>query len=100
MVVAVSETDVKSALLPGLDIGQYTLLPELPTGDLIGQVIGDLVPPDGLHLEAVRRSGRVVRTADDLVLEADDQLTIIGPVDGLPTSEELATVLIGPVRRP
>ena len=97
MVVAVYETDVKNALLPELDIGQYPLLPELTTGNLIGRRVGELAPPDGLHLEAVRRSGRVIRTVDGLVLEADDQLTIIGPVDGLPTSDELAAVLIGPL---
>jgi hypothetical protein len=94
MVTAIYETEVQSALLPELDIGQYALLPEAPTGDLIGRRVGDLVPTDGLHLEAVRRAGRVVRADLDLVLEADDQLTVIGPVDGLPASDDLVEALV------
>lgn len=93
MVDATYESEVKSALLPELDIAQYTLLAELPAGRLIGRRIGDLAPPNEVHLEAVRRDGRVLRTNDDLVLEADDQLTVIGPSNGLPEADELHGVL-------
>ena len=91
---AVYETEVKSALLPELDIVQYGLLPELPTGDLIGHRVGELEVPAGIDVEAVRRDGLVLRAVEDLVLEADDQLTVIGPVDGLPEPDELAEVLL------
>ncbi len=93
MVEATHESEVKSALLPELDIAQYTLLAEVPAGQLIGRRIGDLVPPSEVHLEAVRRDGRVLRTSDDLVLEADDQLTVIGPPNGLPDADELSRIL-------
>lgn len=93
MVDATSENEVKSALLPELDIAQYTLLAEVPAGKLIGRRIGDLVPPSEVHLEAVGRDGRVIRTSDDLVLQADDQLTVIGPSNGLPDADELHGVL-------
>ena len=89
MIDASSESEVKAALLPGLSIEQYPLLEELPTGGLIGRRIGDLSPPNGVDLEAVRRDGIVLRTHVDLVLEADDQLTVIGPRDSLPTLFDL-----------
>ncbi len=98
MVQAAFESEVKGALLPELDIEQYALLAELPAGDLIGRRVADLIPPDGVHLEAVRRNGRVLRTTDELVLEADDQLTIIGPLNELPSADELTTVLTSPLR--
>ncbi|MCP5025658.1 MAG: amino acid permease [Actinomycetia bacterium] len=90
---AVYETEVKEALLPELSIAQYPLLPELTSGLLIGRRIDELSPPGDLHLEAVRRDGRVIRADPDLVLEADDQLTVIGPLDGIPDAGELARVL-------
>lgn len=93
MIDASSESEVKEALLPELSIGQYPLMEELPTGLLIGRRVGDLSPPEGVELEAVRRDGAVLRTVDDLVLQADDQLTIIGPLDALPTLVELTDVL-------
>lgn len=93
MVDASDESEVKGALLPELDIAQYTLLAEVPVGRLIGRRIGDLAPPDEVHLEAVRRDGRVLRTNDDLVLQADDQLTVIGPSNGLPDADQLLGVL-------
>jgi hypothetical protein len=93
MVQAAFESEVKGALLPELDIEQYALLVELPAGDLIGRRVADLVPPDGVHLEAVRRNGRVLRTTDELVLEAYDQLTVIGPLNELPSADELTAAL-------
>jgi Trk K+ transport system NAD-binding subunit len=95
MVDASFESEVKAALLPELSIEQYALMEELPTGGLIGMRIGDLRPPDGMDLEAVRRDGGVLRAHDDLVLNADDQLTIIGPAGGLPSLLDLTTTLTG-----
>ena len=95
MAEASSESEVKDGLLPELQIEQYTLLAELPAGALIGQRVGTLLPPKGVILEAVHRSGRVLRTTADLVLEADDQLTVIGPIGDLPAADRLADQLIG-----
>lgn len=88
------ESEVKAAFLPGLDIEQYSLLEELSTGALIGLRIGDLRPAEGVDLEAVRRNGRVIRASEDLILEADDQLTVIGPLETLPLADELADALL------
>ncbi len=88
------EAEVKEALLPELSIEQYLLAPELDTGRLIGKQVGRLSSSSELHLEAVRRDGRVLRADDDLVLQADDQLTVIGPLDQLPSGDELALALL------
>lgn len=95
---AVFETEVKAALLPGQSIVQYPLLPELPSRYLIGQRVGQLVPPAGMRLEAVRRDGKVIRAHGELVLEADDQLTVIGPPGEPPDAEQLASVLLSGIR--
>lgn len=94
MAGASSESEVKDSLLPGFEIAQYALLPELPAGELIGHRIGDLHPREGIHLEAIRRAGRVRRTTDDLVLQADDQLTVIGSVGEPPAADLLAEQLL------
>ena len=96
MIEASFESEVKEALLPELSIEQYPLMQELPAGALIGKRVGALTPPDGVDLEAVRRNGAVLRTHADLVLDADDQLTLIGPVGELPTHLELAELLTKP----
>ena len=93
MATASFESEVKDTLLPDLEIEQYTLMVELPAGELIGHRVGDLQPPLGVRLEAVRRSGHVLRTTDDLVFEADDQLTVIGTSE-LPLADALAGHLI------
>lgn len=93
MAEASFESEVKDGLLPDLEIEQYTLMIEVPAGALIGRRVGDLEPPAGIRLEAVRRSGRVLRTTDELIFEADDQLTIIG-THALPTADALAGELI------
>ena len=90
---AVFEAEVKQALLPTLEIGQYPLLSETEMGALIGRAVGDLHLGPGLHFEAVRRRGKVIRADASLVLESDDQLTIIGPVGGLPVGHELVAKL-------
>ena len=86
---ATFEAEVKQVLLPSLEIGQYPLLSETEMGALIGRVVGDLDLTSDLHAAAVRRAGRVIRARPDLVLEPDDQLTIIGPPGGLPAVNEL-----------
>jgi len=88
-----NEAEVKEALLPDLSIGQYALLAELSTGALIDRRVGELTIEEGFHLEAVRRDGRVLRVDDDMVLQADDQITLIGPLESLPEFDELAAVL-------
>ncbi len=87
------ESEIKAVLLPELAIEQYPLLPELPTGQLIGHQIGELNHPPGVHFEAVVRHGKVLNPDDDFILEADDQLTLIGPVDGLPPIERFAEMV-------
>jgi APA family basic amino acid/polyamine antiporter len=89
------ESEVKQPLLPALEIGQYALLPEMEIGALIGRKIGDLELEDGLQAEAIRRGGKVIRATNDLVLESDDQLTLIGPVGELPEGDELVNRLTG-----
>ena len=90
---AAYEAEVKEALLPDLSIGQYALLPELSTGELIGRRVDQLDIDTGYHLEAIRRDGVVLRADGDLVLEADDQITVIGPSGQLPEFDQLAALL-------
>ena len=90
---AAYEAEVKEALLPDLSIGQYALMPELSTSALIGRRVGALTIDSGFFLEAVSREGRVLRAEADLVLEADDQITVLGPLDGLPDVDDVARVL-------
>jgi amino acid transporter len=87
---AAHETEVKDGLLPGLEIGQYPLLPETAMRSLIGKKVGDLTLDEDLHIEAIRRGEKVLRADPSTELIADDQLTIIGPIGELPGSEELA----------
>ena len=87
---AAHEAEVKDGLLPGLEIGQYPLLPETALRSLIGKRVGDLILDKDLHIEAIRRDERVLRADPDTELLADDQLTIIGPIGELPGSDELA----------
>ena len=87
---ATHEAQVKDALLPGLEIGQYPLLPETTMRTLIGKKVGDLDLDTDLHIEAIRRGEQVLRADLDTELLADDQLTIIGPAGELPDTDELA----------
>ena len=90
---AAFEAEVKEALLPDLSIGQYPLMPELSTSALIGRRVGALTIDAGFFLEAVSREGRVLRAEADLVLEADDQITVLGPPDSLPVLDDVVGVL-------
>ena len=87
---AAHEAEVKQALLPGLEIGQYPLLSETAIGSLIGKKLGEINLDPGLHIEAIRRDGKVLRADPETELLADDQLTIIAPTGTLPSGEELA----------
>jgi len=88
------ESEVKQALLPGLEIGQYPLLPETEIGALIGHALGELKLDEDLHIEAIYRKGEILPPTPETVLVADDQLTIIGPTGELPTSSEIGAILI------
>ena len=90
---AAFEAEVKEALLPDLSIGQYPLMPELSTSALIGRRVGALSIDAGFFLEAVSREGRVLRAEADLVLEADDQITVLGPPNSLPVLDDVVGVL-------
>ncbi len=90
---AAFEAEVKEALLPDLSISQYPLLPELSTSALIGRRVGGLTIDAGFFLEAVSREGRVLRAEADLVLEPDDQITVLGPPGSLPDLDNVARVL-------
>ena len=86
---ATHEAQVKDALLPGLEIGQYPLLPETTMRNSYRKEVGDLDLDTDLHIEAIRKENKVLRADLDTELLADDQLTIIGPGE-LPGTDELA----------
>ena len=90
---AAYEAEVKEALLPDLSIGQYPLMPELSTSALIGRRVDALTIDAGFFLEAVSREGRVLRADSDLVLAADDQITVLGPPNSLPVLDDVVSVL-------
>ena len=46
--------------------------------------MGGLHLPEGAEVAAVTRFGVPLDVADTLVLEADDQITIVGPEDAMP----------------
>ncbi len=86
--VAQTEAEVKTALLPELAIRQYALLPEGRDATLIGCRVGDLDLPSGVEVAAVTRFGVAVDVDADLVLEGDDQLTLVGPAGVMPPAGE------------
>ena len=87
---ATTEDEVKTSLLAGRTVRHYALLPEGIDSGLIGRRIGDLGMPEDTELAAVTRFGVPVPVEDDLVLEADDQLTLVGPEDSMPAPGEPA----------
>jgi len=87
---AATEDEVKTALLPGRTVRQYALLPEGLDAGLIGRRIGDLGLPDDAEVAAVTRFGAPLAPDPDLVLEADDQVTVVGPEDAMPAPGESA----------
>ncbi|MBQ91536.1 MAG: hypothetical protein CL441_09055 [Acidimicrobiaceae bacterium] len=87
-----TEADVKTALLPGLTVRQYALLPEGQDAGLIGHHIAQLDFPDGVAVASVTRLGAVLPADPELVLEADDQLTVYGPEEVMPPAGDAAPV--------
>ena len=87
---AATEDEVKTALLPGRTVRQYALLPEGLDAGLIGRRIGDLGLPEEAEVAAVIRFGVVLDPDPDLVLEADDQVTVVGPEEAMPAPGEPA----------
>lgn len=83
-----TEADVKSALLSDVSVRQYALLPEGQDSGLIGRRISQLDFPEGVEVAAVTRLGVVLPAESDLVLEADDQLTVFGPEEVMPPAGE------------
>ena len=88
IVIAQTEAEVKTALLPELTIRQYTLFPEGRDALLIGSRVGDLVMPEGVKVAAVNRLGVAIEISEDLVFEGDDQLMVIGPSEVMPADGE------------
>lgn len=88
-----TEAEVKSALLPGLTLRQYALLPEGSDVGLIGERVGDIEWLDGVELASVTRFGVSMPIDADLVLEADDQLTILGPEAVMPAAGQPAPLV-------
>jgi amino acid transporter len=87
---AATEDEVKTALLPGRTVRQYALLPEGLDAGLIGRRIGDLGLPEEAEVAAVIRFGVVLDPDPGLVLEADDQVTVVGPEEAMPAPGEPA----------
>ena len=87
---AATEGEVKTALLPGRTVRQYALLPEGLDAGLIGRRIGDLGLPEEAEVAAVIRFGVVLDPDPGLVLEADDQVTVVGPEEAMPAPGEPA----------
>ena len=84
---------MKTALLPGWSVRQYALLPEGLDAGLIGRRVGDLSLADGVEVAGVTRFGVPVDVEADLVLEADDQLTLVGPEESMPAPGQPAPLV-------
>ncbi len=85
-----TEAEVKSALLPGVTLRQYALLPEGRDVGLIGERVGDIEWLDGVELASVTRFGVSLTIDPDLVLEPDDQLALLGPDSVMPAAGQPA----------
>ena len=67
---------------------QYALLPEGKDSALIGLSVGALSFPDGVELVSVHREGIIIELNEKLCLGADDQLTLLGPSEIMPSLGE------------
>jgi Trk K+ transport system NAD-binding subunit len=67
---------------------QYALLPEGKDSALIGLKIAELSFPDEVEVVSVHREGILIQLHDELCLEADDQVTLLGPSDTMPSLGE------------
>ena len=80
------------AMLPGMAVRQYTLLPEGIDAGLIGCKIDQLQLARGAEVAAVTRYGVPLNADDSLILEADDLLTVVGPEEEMPAPGEPASL--------
>ena len=67
---------------------QYALLPEGKDSALIGLTVGALNFPDGVEVVSVHREGILIELNEELCLEADDQVTLLGPSEIMPSLGE------------
>ena len=81
---AIDEVGVKSALLPEAALRQYTIFPEGLDSELIGKQIGAITLLEGAEITTVIREGASLKVNEDLVIESDDQLTVLGPLETMP----------------
>ena len=86
--IAQTEAEVKSALLPEMTFRQYALLPEGKDSALIGSKVGALNFPDEVEVVSVHREGILIELNEELCLEADDQVTVLGPSETMPSLGE------------
>ena len=87
--IADTEDEVKRALLSGMSLIQYTLFPETEAAELIGWSVGSLSIGDDIVIASVARLGKEMVLSEAFLLEADDMITIVGPVDALPEIHDL-----------
>ena len=81
---AIDEVGVKSALLPEAALRQHTIFPEGLDSGLINKKISDIELLEGAVIAAVVRNGISVEIHEELVIESDDQITVIGPLEIMP----------------
>ncbi|MEE2645659.1 MAG: amino acid permease, partial [Actinomycetota bacterium] len=81
---AIDEVGVKSALLPEAALRQHTIFPEGLDSALINKKISDIELLEGAVIAAVVRNGISVEIHEELVIESDDQITVIGPLETMP----------------
>ena len=82
---AIDEVGVKSALLPEAALRQYTIFPEGLDSELIGKKIGAIRLLDGVEITTVIRDGVPLEVHEKLVIESDDQITVLGPLETMPS---------------
>ena len=81
---AIDEVGVKSALLPEAALRQHTIFPEGLDSGLINKKVNDIELLAGAAIAAVVRNGISVEVHEELVIESDDQITVIGPLETMP----------------
>ena len=81
---AIDEVGVKSALLPEAALRQYTIFPEGLDSELIGKQIGAITLLEGAEITTVIREGIPLEVHEELIIESDDQITVLGPLETMP----------------
>ena len=82
---AIDEVGVKSALLPEAALRQYTIFPEGLDSELIGKQIGAITLLEGAEITTVIREGIPLEVHEELIIESDDQITVLGPLETMPS---------------